>query len=535
MQLLLARCKALRLTDFAGKQPTGEPDIGEMRLSQEQGPLALDQVVRIWSAAGGGFIQVDGLPAQPLDKDDVAEWLEALADLERDYVVDLARRFILSPLTEVLVSKAGAELFRLEKHGLQDTNDGLSQWDVVWPAGREVASATAASLLALTLDLLPAQGVKPGSKADRPPADALVLDFVFQLDMHHERIAIFGAPGAWQIWGPTHRGTLKDLPLLLRDLSAASMLDLKLVDRPWSQVVKIQRIRHEVDGVHGETFAVDAGGTWRQTFPAVARERQIDQLAIEQLARAACSSQAVSARFVTPQDGDILAHPDFELDLRFMPRTVKHSSDASRLDETTDQDLGFCFKREGDGWRVVNREAGVSYLLNAEVEEMLRYSVQDNLVVPLVPSLVRRIEVASPDGHYLLTEDAHGWNGQVVDADGQPGPVQVVDEVEVRRLLRRIATVRAGHIDAKAAPLAAKEVSATVVCDLPSAFTKEIVTLSIGTHRAAGDEFVLSAESTAASRHPPIGRCYLPASAAAQVAQLTPPLSSLLPAAAGRQ
>jgi hypothetical protein len=533
VQRLLSLCAGLRLTDFSTKAPSGPPDIGEVRLSQEQGPLALDQVARLWRTPTGGLIQVGGLPAQTLDAAGAQAWQDAMADLERDYVVDLRRRFITSPLTEVLVSRAGAPLFRLEKHGLQDVHEGLSQWDVVWPAGREVAGEDAASRLALTLDQLPVHDATPGTTNEHPPADALILDFVFQLDMHHERIAITGKPGAWQIWGPTHRGTTADLPVLLRDLSAASMLDLVLIDRPWAQMAKIQRIMHEADTEHSEVYALDTGGTWRQTYPADARSRQIDQLGIEQLAHAACSSHALSARFITDEDRAILAHPDFELDVRFLARVVKHSSDAARLDETTDQDLGFCFKREGDGWRAVNREAAVSYLLNADVVDILRSSVVDNLVIPLVPSVVRRIEVASDAGHYVLSDEGAGWFAHTIGPDGQAGPVQAADDIEVRRLLRRLATLRAQHIDMKAAPLLASEAVATVVCELPAAYAREVVTVSIGAHHAPGDDFVISAETTAASRHPPPGRCYLPATAAAVVAQLTPPLASLLAAPSG--
>lgn len=66
-QTLVALCSGLRLTDFTLKAPVTEPDIGEVRLSQEQGPLGLDQVARIWSTPTGGLIQVGAMPPQPLD------------------------------------------------------------------------------------------------------------------------------------------------------------------------------------------------------------------------------------------------------------------------------------------------------------------------------------------------------------------------------------------------------------------------------------------------------------------------------------
>ncbi len=529
VQLVLVLLSALRLEQFGNPTPAGIPDIGELRLAHGGGALALDQRVRLWSAGSGALVQVDGLPTQALSAAAAKTWRDALADVERDYVADLRRRFIVSPLTELLVLKAGSLQFRLEKHGLRDVTEGLSQWDVVWPTGREIASADAAGGIAHALDTLAVSAVKRSAPDEKPPADATVLDFVFQIDLHHERIAISGAPGGWMLWGPTHRGQVAELPRLLAHLDAAAMLDLALIDRPWSQVVKIQRLAHGGGGQEAEVFAIDPGGSWRQSYPAGARARLVDQLAIEQLARAACAVRALSARFVTAEDRSVISDPEFELDLRFLPRQVRHSSDTARLDETTDQDLGFCFRREGEGWRAVNREAGVSYLISADAVDLLRGTVADNLVMPLVPSLVRRIEVASPAGHYLLSEEAGAWTAQVLDREQQPGPARAADAVEVRRLLRRLAGLRALRVEARAAPLTAQEAAATVVCEQPVGAVKEIITLSIGAPAPDG-ELVLSAETTATSRHPPPGRCYLPAGAAAQVAELTPPLSRLLSA-----
>jgi hypothetical protein len=532
VQLVLVLLSALRLDDFSTPAPSGIPDIGELRLSRGGEALAIEQRVRLWSAGGGALVAVDDLPAQALSAAAARTWRAALADVERDYVVELRRRFAVSPLTELLVLKGGSLKFRLEKHGLRDVSEGLSQWDVVWPSGREIASGEAASQIALALDTLAVDGVTPGAAGDTPPADATVLDFVFQLDLHHERIAISGAPGKWTLWGPTHRGNVAELPPLLAHLDPANMLDLGLIDRPWSQVVKIQRISRRPGQQAEEVFAVDAGGTWRQTFPADARARQIDQLAIEQLARAACAARAQSARFVTAEDRGVISDPDFEFDLRFLPRQVKHSSDTARLDETTDQDLGFCFRREGESWRAVNREAGVSYLLGADAVELLRTTVADNLVMPLVPSLVRRIEVVAPNVHYLLSEDSGSWTAHALDHELKEGPAQQADAVEVRRLLRRLAGLRAARIEAKAAPLSAKEAVASVVCEQPVGAVKEVITLSIGALAPGAGEVVLSAETTATTHHPPPGRCYLPVSAAALIAELTPPLARLLSAPA---
>ena len=534
IQLALALLANVRLGKFAGTAPAGIPDICDVRLARA-GDFALEQRVRAWSSGSGGLVQVDDLPPQPLSTALANAWRETLGNIEKDYVVDLQRRFMNSPLTEILVLKAGVLQFRLEKHGLRDITEGLSQWDVVWPGGREIAAGEAAGAIAIALDHLAVTSVKRGGKDEQPPADATVLDFVFQIDLHHERIAIAGAPGGWQVWGPTHHGTVGELPPVLAHLDPAAMLDLSLIDRPWSQVVKLQRLAHGQSQSQSqsqsqeEAYALDGSGSWWQTYPAAARARAVDQLALEQLARAACAARAQSARFVTAADRAVISDPEFELDLRFQPRQVKHSSDTARLDETTDQDLGFCFRREGDGWRAVNREAGVSYLLPADTVEALRVTVADNLVLPLVPSLVSRIEVVGPGGNYALSAEGGGWTARAMDGEFKRGPPQPADPVEVRRLLRRLSGLRAARVEAKAAPLNAKEATATVVCEQLVGAAREIITLSIGATTATG-EVVLSAETSATTRHPPPGRCYLPAGGAATVGELTPPLVRLLAA-----
>jgi hypothetical protein len=529
---------ALRLDDLAAKPPAGEPDLATVRLERDRALPGLGQVVRLWNAGEAALVQVDALPPQRLAPAQAREWREALADLSRDFIVDLASTFAASPLTEVLVARGGTELFRLEKHGLRDREQGLSQWDVVWPGGRETADGEAAASLASAFDHLAVGDAQP--RGPEPlPAEATTIDFVFQIDQRHERLAFAPAAGGFQVWGPAYRGTAAALPPELAGLGPERMLDLGLIGRGAERVTKLQRVfRDEAGAPRAEVFALDAAGSWRQTHPAEARARPVDQLAVERLARVVCVARARSARFLTAADRALLAAPAFELDLRFAPVTVRHSNDNARLDDTTDQDVGLACAREGDAWRVVDKEGAVSFLVDAEVVDLLRLPLSDNLVLPLLPGQVRRIEVLTPEGGYVLAADAAGaaWTAQAVDAAGKPGAKQAADPTEVRRYLRRLATLRAARTDPKAAPLQASEAQATVACVLPSGDATERMVLSIGRHAAPGDDWVLSAESDAAGRHGPVGRCFLPAAEAATVAALTPPLASLLAAdaAAGR-
>jgi hypothetical protein len=407
---------------------------------------------------------------QKLTASDLARWQAVVAAFQGDYLFNLEAEFGLRPLGEIRVNDANGLRFRLEKHGLNDVVDGRSQWDVVWPGGREAASEHAAAAIALAFDETAVREPKRRQAGDQPPPQARRLTFVFKVDQRTMEIAIDGE----RIWSPTHVATAVALPDLLRRLVPDDMLDQALTLRGAERVVKVQRQWHRgAQAGRAEVVAVAAGtggaeGAWRRTFPQEAGGG-ISALAVDRLARAFCTARTLSVRLPTAADRAVLADPAFELDVRFAQAQVRLSNDHARLGDTTDQDLGFAFVPEGERWRAVEKESGISHLIDAELMDLLQAPLTDDLVLPLVPSLVQRIEISAPvSGRYALAQRGDDWMVQILDADGKlVGDPKAADAIEVRRYLRLITGLRAKRNEPTAAAFAAAELSGSVSCSFP--------------------------------------------------------------------
>jgi hypothetical protein len=515
---LAKRLENLRLADFTSRPPPSVAGLDTVRLGAGNplidpaaSALVRDRVLRLWRQGEGGVFQIDDLPAQDLAPAELAALVECLESFSRDYLFDLEGPFRANPLQELVVKRGGGEFFRLEKHGQLDVDreSQRSQWDVIWPGGREVAIAECASMIADAFDNLPVEDPQPRAAVPPPGADATVFDFIFANIERHWRIELSGR----QVWSATHRGTLQELPRVLAQLGPDLMLDTALVNRPAQRVVKIQRQIRDQEPARAEVFTASDGGRWRQTYPAAAQALPVNQLAVDRIARALCAARGREARLITAADRAVLAAPVCEIDLRFAPQPVRHSNDYTRLDDTTDLDLGLAFAPEGDLWRAVSKEGAVSFLIDAELMELIRQRVQDDQVFPLVPSLVRSLEVASPTLHYLLALDDRGWTVQSIGRGGQAGEVRRADEVQVRRYLRLLSGLRALRTiatDAEA-PLAD---ATTITCTLPTeGASSDQMILSVG--RATEGEAAWRADATRDARKLPGGRGYLTAESAA--------------------
>lgn len=514
--VLAGLVEAVRIDDLAGKAPVGAPEVVRLRLRPES-EIAPGTEVVVWKTADGGTVQVDALPAQRLDAATVAAWTEAAADLWHDRLFNLAREFALKPLVEVIVSRGGKELFHLEKHGLRDEEYGMSMWDVVWPGGREVADAGAAARIALAADELRSNDARPRG-AEAPPADAIVIDFVFQVTRNRIPLVIAGD----EVWSPTHRGRVK-LPEDLALLTPERQLDLRLASRDPRRAIKLQRV---VAG-RGEVVVADApGAAWRRTFPAEVRGQAVDALAVERVVRILCAARARSARAVGATDRLVLEKPEFELDLRFAPVASRRSNDQARLDDSDDSELGLAFAREGDGWRAVDKEGTVSWLVDAELVEQLRAPFDEGQVLPVAPSLVQRIEVVAPGRRLYLFAGTDGWSLRATGADGRLGAARPADPVQVRRYLRTLTGLMAERRDGAAGPLQPDESAGSVSLILPGRGEDE-EQLVLGIAKPVAGQVALTVDGTAV--RVPRGRAYVPIAAAAD---LLPAPDALAPAAA---
>lgn len=475
----------LRLDDLGRRTAPLAPPLHQIRLSH-QDLTEPEQLVRLWADGDGGLIQVDNLPVQPLSADALARWKTILARFNGDYLFNLETEFGLRPLGEIRVHDQEGLRFRLEKHGLNDVAHGRSQWDVVWPGGREAASEAAAALIAMTLDETAVREPKRRQPGEMPPADARRLTFVFRVDQRTLEVAIDGD----RIWSPTHVATAIAMPELLRRLLPDDMLDHALTLRGAERVVKIQRQWHRgEDAGRAEVVAVAAGsgsaeGTWRRTWPKDAAGG-VSPLAIDRLARAFCTARSVAVRLPTAADRAVIAAPAFELDIRFAQAQVRLSNDHTRLGDTTDQDMGFAFAPEGARWRAVEKESGISHLVDAELLDLLQAPLTDDLVLPLVPSQVMRIEFTGPGGRFAVNQRGDQWWVQPLDATGRAqGDPQPAAAVEVRRFLRLVTGLRAVRREPEAGAFPPDQLSGSVVFSYPSAGEANIrVTLNLGQPR----------------------------------------------------
>ncbi len=514
-------CERLRLDDLTRRTAPLAPPLHQVRLSH-QDITAPERLVRMWADADGGLLQVDDLPVQRLTAADLAQWQAVLATFSSDYLFNLETEFALRPLGEIRVHDHEGLRFRLEKHGLNDVSHGRSQWDVVWPGGREAASETAAAMLAMALDEVAVREPRRRQAGELPPASARRLTFVFKVDQRTLEVAIDGE----QIWSPTHVATAIMLPDLLRRLLPDDMLDQALTLRGAERVVKIQRQWHRgADAGRAEVVAVASGtggveGVWRRTWPKDV-SGAISPLAIDRLARAFCSARSLAARLPTAADRAVVADPTFELDIRFAQAQVRLSNDHARLGDTTDQDLGFAFAPEGERWRAVDKESGISHLVDAELLSELQAPLTDDLVLPLVASQVTRIEFIGPAGRFALQQRGDAWQVQPLDGTGRAvGDAQPAEEVEVRRYLRLVTRLRAVRSDPAAGPFTPEQLGGSVVFSYPAAGEGTVrVTLSLG--RIQEGELPVLVDS-AGLKNIAGGRQYLGAD---QQSGLLPPLS----------
>lgn len=515
--------ESLRLNDLRKRTAPLAPPLHQIRLSPQK-PGDPDHLVRLWSDGAGATIQLDALPLQSLDAAALARWNTLLATFRQDFLFNLQTEFALRPLAEIRVEENKQLRFRLEKHGLNDVANGRSQWDVVWPGGREAASENAAAAIALAFDELEVTDVRRRQPGEEPPATARRVSLAFRFNQTPITIALAGN----RVFSPTHVGVAVALPDLLKRLVPDDMLEPALTLRGAERVVKIQRQWHAGPAAgRSEIVAVSAGnggaeGTWRQTWPKDAAGTPISVVAVDRLARAFCTARTRSVRLPTPADRAALAAPDFEIDVRFAQAQVRLSNDHTRLSDTTDQDLGFAFVRVGDHWRAIDKESAISHEVDQELIDLLQEPLTDNLVLPLLVSLLTRVEIDGPAGRYQLTRvDDEEWQARLLDPGGRPqGDPQKADAVEVRRYLRAITGLRSLSIDPDAGAIAPDQRTGAVLCQFPGSGDSQVrVVLTLG--QTADDRLTVAVDA-GGMRGLPRGRATV---SAASREVLLPPLT----------
>jgi hypothetical protein len=270
----------------------------------------------------------------------------------------------------------------------------------------------------------------------------------------------------------------------------------------------------------------EADGVWLQTWPEADKGHAVSTVAIDQVVRALCTAQGHQVHLNNEADRAALASPDFELDVRFAPARVRLSNDHSRLVDTNDQDVGFAFVRQDGNWRAIDKEGGISYGVSEELIELLQAPLIEDLVLPLIPSLVTRLDLYDANERIRLSQTDQGWTLQLRASSGEQETEAVAaDDIAVRRHLRLLAGLRAIRVDPQAGPFSPNELRGTVVCVFPGADSGSTrITLSVGP--TVDQLTAVVVEGGAGMRGLPRGRVYVDAE---QMRQVFPGSKRFLP------
>jgi hypothetical protein len=267
-------------------------------------------------------------------------------------------------------------------------------------------------------------------------------------------------------------------------------------------VCKVQVQVLDREPQRAEVLARAEDGAWSRTYP---NKSAVDPVAVVRLAKAFCSTRASSARLVDDEDRAAIDHPACEVCLRLAPKAQgAPSMEIADERDTVPQDRGFAIYRDGAGaWRAIDIEGGVSYAIDEDLVELARHPLDSDLAFPVVPGLVRRIEVARGATQYALARQGDGgWT-----VESRPNAV-AADPLEVRRLLRTLGELRATSRTPKSEPLLPAKAAAVVTCVMPAAIGDERLTLMLAEPQGGAVE--ASVDSTSATTSVPPGRVTIP-------------------------
>ncbi|MBA3685133.1 MAG: hypothetical protein H0W72_07825 [Planctomycetes bacterium] len=486
----------LALGDLAATVPVDARLVATLGLSippgrGENGAVnapAEHHIVRLFQRADAGLASVDGLPPQSIEPLRMRELTAALAAFAEDRLFAVGDPLQGHAMKAAIVWRAGVEWFRLESR-TRELDDQTSTWDIVWSGGREVAEMGAADRLIAAINELAVAGLRMCTPFEEPWPGALAIEL---RGPGMPRTVLELAPGMAR--SATQVGRIVRLPPLLADLAPDRFLDTLIVGKPVDRIAKLQRQIHDQDPVIREAYVRSASGTWERTFPAPA---SADQQSLQRLARAIAQARGLDVRFAGPADRAILDRPAIEVDLRFSAKGEGKAHDMAAVEDTVAQDWGLAIGRVDGLWRAVDKDGVVAWRVDDEFVELMREALADRLVLPLVPSQVKRLRVAAVGAEaYELAPVAGRW---------RIGAASSADDVEVRRLLRRLANLQANR-QVPGTALAVVDRAGSLFIDLPSIDAPyERLTLHIGKPGAAGaaaDEVALSAESSRADALP---------------------------------
>jgi hypothetical protein len=410
-----------QLSDPVGADPGPEPQQRMEGAFRSAGGLQADW--RLLEGAGGGwFLAVEGLPAQRIEERLATVLLAMDEELRLDRFFAIRNGLTGSPVEGLTVYLAGREHFTVAINRGGEEDDGESNWDLIWEGGRVRADAASPLRIADALNGIVVSGwshrplAGEWQPALEPGAVSLRLTLTGQPPRH---LTISGQV----ITTDNHQATVVSLPPLLADLSLEQFLDPMIHNLDQTRIIKLQRLGPG----GGEVFVLNEDRGWERSYP---QRGPVVSGAMEQLLAALTHLRAESVRLQGAEDQAILAAPELEIDARIAARDLENGEDDVRVEHTIERDWGMALRREGDVWRAVDKENGLSYVLaGSRVQDLFR-PLDRPLLLPLVASQLARIAIEREDGvRYELQRQAGTW---VLRAEGYRGPA---DETQLRRFL----------------------------------------------------------------------------------------------------
>ncbi len=509
---LLGYLARAELADLAGAEAGGAAEL-ELALTipaaAGQGASEPPRVVAV-RLLPGDVLRIDALPGIRLDPDNAQALRTAVASFGQDFPYAIQLSDNSSVIDRAVFRRAGKEILRLERKGRQDSIDSGSAWQVTWPGGRASATSRSGEILARALNSIAVEGVRlTRGDANAEPRPAAAFSLECDGEMPGGRCTLTWMETTRTFWSDDHVGRVDRLPEVLQRASPDDFLDPRLVERPTTRIVRLQRQFHDGAATRGERFDRQAGGRWHQAFPAGADGGgSADPEAVSSLVRAVGFAVGNLVRLSTPEDRAVLDHPAFELDVRFSAKVQRRAAnDNTSEEETATVDAGWAFAKVGDFWFAVSKLDGITWRLDEDQIETLRRSVADPLAFPVVPGQILALECTRGGQQYFLDPvPGNAWKLRLKSGTSEPA-----DAVAVRRLLRSLAQLRASAVEVDAPAVPAWETDATVVVSLPAVGGGiERRTLAIG--KIQGGSRLTSVDSTRPTSEVPRGRRRIAAS-----------------------
>lgn len=407
-------------------------------------------------------IACDDLPPQRLSADLGDAITAAITALSRDYLLELDPSAAIVQLKDLAVRRGPLPWFHCERRTLA-YRPGETSWELSWAEGAENASQAALERILQALGACWVVQAEPG----RDPVPPGPLALTFELTLDSGEVVTLGVDGN-RAWSRTAHGLLP-APSSLAVLQPAALLDTVLLDADPDRICKLQRVAH-TDPPLEEVLTRDEQGQWRRTHGAGA----VDAVAIGRLARALTETHAHEARLLVLADRAGMEHPALEVDVRLAPR----AAGAPRMEitderDTVTQDRGFaCYRDSQQRWWMVDVEGGVAYQVDAELIDLLHAPLTADDVLPVVPSLVTRLELVDHQVQATLTRDGDQWWWSEQGTGARPGRA-LADPAQVRRYLRQLATTHAAQRLPTAADVLPAQADLTISAVMPAGTVAE--------------------------------------------------------------